>query len=689
MAHSHLCKLATANNIIMSRFDHTSYYQSNLAASHNAYPSGWQPPFQGPPPIPAGANINPQVWNTGQWMFNPAYQHRQPSQIPNQTAWMAGHQWSAHAAAHGQAVAQAQAQGQSHNPYKKPIRPPSAEYLSQKLVDNPLGLSDMTPREELYGTATDGAQPHTPWIWNPRGLVETKEEEGIITADYRDSNGRRIAQESRGLAPSRQGSINGRNGSDTARSASPAAMRHSTDPSVSGPTHRRHESATPARHQSEPPQIYASANGHSLTPQRRGSSQERAPSHADRIRDEPQRRNSDAGISSRNQPLYHESFTSHTELKPTFPSSIVRTPGHYSHPPSRSNSTPIYSNNPYASATGVAQAAQLAAQIERMTLGGSGRPGGAELSRHSSLPTSAYGSSTQTSHHASSSSSTSLSDVNALSDEPTAMLSPLMLGTTPKPSSRSLGRTSSIPGGSGSSSLSSIPETSSPLNPNIYSSTSGRNSASSSTTHSPIRQSPSSRQSSGSRRTSPAPTPPQRSPSDPQFSYQAYSQPSSSYHTPYSSTSHRSPSRHSYVSPSHSQNTSPDHQPQSAPQQQQTRPPNPLPAPPMEIRPPLSNPSPRKKTPPVGYTRRVRKGFWNRRGDHLTRSGCIVYAPAGRTSPDELRGYPDQYEGYRDEFGTFADYDGSRPELPESLPYHGKPPSRPYDSFIEYDYQYQ
>ncbi|KDQ22250.1 hypothetical protein PLEOSDRAFT_1079689 [Pleurotus ostreatus PC15] len=585
----------------MSRFDHTSYYQSNLAASHNAYPSGWQPPFQGPPPIPAGANINPQ------------------------------------------AVAQAQAQGQSHNPYKKPIRPPSAEYLSQKLVDNPLGLSDMTPREELYGTATDGAQPHTPWIWNPRGL------------------------ESRGLAPSRQGSINGRNGSDTARSASPAAIRHSTDPSVSGPTHRRHESATPARHQSEPPQIYASANGHSLTPQRRGSSQERAPSQADRIRDEPQRRNSDAGISSRNQPLYHESFTSHTELKPTFPSSIVRTPGHYSHPPSRSNSTPIYSNNPYASATGVAQAAQLAAQIERMTLGGSGRPG-------------AYGSSTQTSHHASSSSSTSLSDVNALSDEPTAMLSPLMLGTTPKPSSRSLGRTSSIPGGSGSSSLSSIPETSSPLNPNIYSSTSGRNSASSSTTHSPIRQSPSSRQSSGSRRTSPAPTPPQRSPSDPQFSYQAYSQPSSSYHTPYSSTSHRSPSRHSYVSPSHSQNTSPDHQPQPAPQQQQTRPPNPLPAPPMEIRPPLSNPSPRKKTPPVGYTRRVRKGFWNRRGDHLTRSGCIVYAPAGRTSPDELRGYPDQYEGYRDEFGTFADYDGSRPELPESLPYHGKPPSRPYDS---------
>lgn len=141
MAHSHLCKLATAK-YIMSRFDHTSYYQSNLAASHNAYPSGWQPPFQGPPPIPAGANINPQVWNTGQWMFNPAYQHRQPSQIPNQTAWMAGHQWSAH----GQAVAQAQAQGQSHNPYKKPIRPPSAEYLSQKLVDNPLGLSDMTPR---------------------------------------------------------------------------------------------------------------------------------------------------------------------------------------------------------------------------------------------------------------------------------------------------------------------------------------------------------------------------------------------------------------------------------------------------------------------------------------------------------------------------------------------------------------
>ncbi|KAJ6538341.1 kinase-like domain-containing protein [Mycena vulgaris] len=44
--------------------------------------------------------------------------------------------------------------------------PPSAEYLATKLSDNPLGLTNMIPREVLYGSTTE--EPTR--IWNPRDL---------------------------------------------------------------------------------------------------------------------------------------------------------------------------------------------------------------------------------------------------------------------------------------------------------------------------------------------------------------------------------------------------------------------------------------------------------------------------------------------------------------------------------------
>ncbi|KAJ7351370.1 hypothetical protein DFH08DRAFT_806092 [Mycena albidolilacea] len=47
---------------------------------------------------------------------------------------------------------------------------PSAEYLVSKLSNNPLGLSNMVPREELYGPNEDGIAAATPWVWNPCGL---------------------------------------------------------------------------------------------------------------------------------------------------------------------------------------------------------------------------------------------------------------------------------------------------------------------------------------------------------------------------------------------------------------------------------------------------------------------------------------------------------------------------------------
>lgn len=80
--------------------------------------------------------------------------------------------------------------------------------------------------------------------------------------------------------------------------------------------------------------------------------------------------------------------------------------------------------------------------------------------------------------------------------------------------------------------------------------------------------------------------------------------------------------------------------------------------------------------------RKVRKGYWNRRGDHLVydqNRWCIVYAPREQANPSELGQYPAPTEGFMDHHGNKAKYDPSVPELPVSLPSHGEPPKRPYE----------
>ncbi|KAJ7269921.1 hypothetical protein C8J57DRAFT_323629 [Mycena rebaudengoi] len=89
-------------------------------------------------------------------------------------------------------------------------------------------------------------------------------------------------------------------------------------------------------------------------------------------------------------------------------------------------------------------------------------------------------------------------------------------------------------------------------------------------------------------------------------------------------------------------------------------------------------------TDPHEPARRLRKGLWNRRGDHLILGGYIVFAPPSLAYPAELNDYPPETVGYRDHLGRMVPYRASRPELPESLPRFGQPPRRPYETFLKY-----
>lgn len=74
----------------------------------------------------------------------------------------------------------------------------------------------------------------------------------------------------------------------------------------------------------------------------------------------------------------------------------------------------------------------------------------------------------------------------------------------------------------------------------------------------------------------------------------------------------------------------------------------------------------------------VRVGFWNRRGDHLTKDGFIVSCPPGRNYPHELAYYPDV--GFMDHQGNrVAQMPDRFPEHPDSLPVNGRPAKTPYE----------
>ncbi|KAK7018989.1 hypothetical protein R3P38DRAFT_1282973 [Favolaschia claudopus] len=589
-------------------------------------------PYNGPPPKPSHIRVNQQDWQNGSWVMNPAYNPSSKWAGTSSQGWVPSQAWHQQRQQEWAAMQQHMAANAAHNPYKRQPRPPSAEYLATRLVDNPLGLTNMVPRDQLYGPSNEeGLAAATPWIWNPRDLNPDAGPSSTDNQAAEPASSRRPAQ-----------------ASTLQTAAPPSANQHSTptrrtsqapSPSAAVPPHSAPAAApittmplSPPRMPSPPPgaQILTSPHGYGSQPPRPPQQRERTePAPPTQHRNTlPTRHSSEPPADVRpssstdtlpplDRPLDRprqyqrssayqpETFTASRDLQPTFSSNIVRTPQHYK---SRSSSVgpspppqPLY--GPPTSRNSF-DAAQLTSRMEQLST----QPMPNALSRHSSLPQPLTAQST----------GGSITSVGSFVEEPASILSPLLLPVNEqrhhKHSSRALRAHSSVPTVPASSSLSAIPEGSSG-DPN---------------------------------RRSPHQSPPQAQESQRRSRH----------------TSPATPGPQLTVTPPRS---------------------NPLPDPPQEWTRHPSMGLPVQRTPPSSYRAAVRKGFWNRRGDHLTVDGFVVYAPVVSSYPDELKEYPAETVGYRDHMGMEVPYI-DRPELPASLPRFGQPPREPYEKFIVYEY---
>jgi len=374
-----------------------------------------------------------------------------------------------------------------------------------------------------------------------------------------------------------------------------------------------------------------------------------------------------------------DSFSSQMDLQPTFSSSIVRTPTHYQQPCRSTDERRRASVSPsrHGPASGSNQ----------------GRGSAPPLARHASMPAT------------SSSRNGFLNFTEDLSNS-LPPVSSATARTSRNPTQLSRTRTEPSMGAN----LTTIPETSSSLSsgdqylaplqepPSTDDESVDDPSPRRRSRHSPYSSGPSPNRSPRSGRSphsvrhsaEPSPRHADHRPSSyrsPDISPQTHD-PRLSTH---SSGSDPSPRHYDSRRSLHSNRPSPRSPDNPSPQQRDLRPSpypsssanrreNPLPPPPME-RPSLAaSQPPVQEPPPANWSHRVRLGFWNRRGDHLTSNMYVVYAPENRAYPDELRDYPSERKGYFDQQRTFIPWSPDRPELPASLPNRGRPPAQPYDS---------
>ncbi|KAH7910342.1 hypothetical protein BJ138DRAFT_1101929 [Hygrophoropsis aurantiaca] len=676
-------------------------------ASNVAFPPG----YPGPPPPPAGASAQHPQWQAGWWQYNPNSQGSAP--MP----WAPGMGW-------GPKV--------NYNPYKRIPKPASPSYWETRLSDNGLGLEGMVPRTEREPRPSedrDGdAVPQTPWIWNPPSLLEANADRATPTRDFknrrssqdstrqgstptRDYTGRRSAQAQEAYASdhstpthmdrfyaprsARQGSADSQTMSMTGSAS--ASSRQGSAGSLMG-------SSSLSRQGSNESYLSRSSVGHGGTsPVHAGVGQ---PSHVSPSQNLPESRplgrpsdpnsfyqriaysTSQSQLSqSQSQSQSHHtqptppSSSASSQFPPPFPApgpdtrtSRERSPNSSSNPPAfpeprsqRDRSSPNPPQQPVFTAepesftsrvdlqptfpSGIVRtpdhyrSSRRSSDYDRSptSMGGNasssassfrGPPNGETLSRQSSLP---------------SSSTASISSLTTFSGDVSAALSPL-IDATPRPLANSLSRSRTEPSLSRSNNLSTIHESS----------------ASYLQRRDQVREYEREREREREREEAffaPLPPPPDSDESDDDDDTD--------------NESFIPPPPHAVPGPSLRDRRGTPHPTRSS---------NPLPPPPVERVNLAASAPPPQEPAPAHYSRRVRMGFWNRRGDHLTSNLFVVYAPQDQAYPAELRDYPDETEGYRDQFDTFLPYLADRPELPASLPYHGRPPAQPYEDFVVYSY---
>ncbi|TFK47595.1 hypothetical protein OE88DRAFT_1771187 [Heliocybe sulcata] len=706
----------------------------------------WPPGFPGPPPPPPGVPVNPQNWQRGQWVFNPAFR----SAAGGATGGMPANfgQWAAPWQHWGVPSAQVPA---GYNAHKRQQKQPDPSYWNTKLGDNGLGLENMHIRNDPAPPELHA--PNTPWTWAPRELDAVEPDS---QARARDARTQPQPQPSSRQAQARSEEH------ERARETLPPPRRASDDAyrQLQGHSSRDERERTLGRYgvdrprdhrrQSSEPAPSGSVGRHSLVSERqRSNSTQRSHSHSQHHRErEP------------------ETFTAKRELQPTFSPSIVRTPEYYRRNGSGSTgaSSPTRQNSSSRSLGTIPETSPTPVSGER------GQP----LRAHATAPAQSFSSSRHVSSSAVSSASASASMSNitnaaSFTEEPEPELLSPLVGVTPRMTTVDQRGSSSEsrfrPSGSGAeyrtiSTSDSLDSRSTTATSSRTSTMDGRSSAApvsrSNTVDGRSRAVPSSRTSgqrtavpssravpsdpplTSSRSTLlthhsadtpaqrpltrhhsepivvsenitpipiPAPVPPSRNRPTPHPRTntlppsQQISRSSSS--TSASSSDSASAPIYSRPSVSSNLNTSPMYsrpptsaspiysQPSSTPSPLYSQPssnPSPMYSQPLDPK-----PSPVYSRPPTrsnnsSQPRRVREGYWNRRGDYLTPDLYVVYAPHDRAHPPDLADYPSEREGYRNHEGRFIRFDESRKELPDSIPLRGMPPRIPYERFVQYMY---
>lgn len=760
-------------------------------------PSGWQgqwpptapPGFNGPPPPPQG--VDPGAWYGGQWQVNPMFPAG--ASAPAQP-WAPHPSWGV-----------AAAPAQNHNPYKRVPNRGDAAYWATKLLDNPLGLENMIPKEQLE-KEQQGAEPQTPWLWVPKELSKSDERHDH-PPNPRDGHGVRDTQDSRRSSremAQQPASASSASNAQYMQQQQQRHHHHSGSQASQAQQQPAQQPVQPHRSQTQPP--YSSSNNNqpngrrqqteptprappSSAPatvstyseyyqQQQRQQQTQTQRHSPRPQEDPTPtptpqppqppRTPTHTVSASSQARSQENekstaFSAHQELKPTFSANIVRTPNHYSvssasaaanGTPTRTGSVRKPSRDDYTSNkeertsfsprrdTGrshsryrdrddssdddsppprshvrgpiYAPPTPTPNQTRSRSTATSPTRSNTVPTRESSIASLATSMSSFSVDTAPTSAS-STTYLSTFSDEP-GILSPLLVGgptpskSSPRGSNKSSPRERDVNRSSPReisrsqtypllSSSAMIPEERS--TPPLSRTPSQKTPRRSPGTHkkSPAALGRSQTHPNLDFRDEPPVIPPMPSPS---FMGRSPSPTRSSSRNPlpvppmpsvYSvSSASASASAMSQEQQRRRKESQYEHNTSSA-QHHST-----------------SSPSRATQSSSGGYQsqsqpqRKVRRGFWNRRGDHLViiphssshspsspssiayGKKYIVYAPRARANPEELAQYPSPTDGWMDHRGRTIRYDPSVPELPDSLPLHGEPPLKPYEQFVEYTY---